>query len=43
MSDISKYSDLGTPLPFVLPVTHVVIKSYNKLCDNIISSLNKKI
>lgn len=32
MSDITKYSDLGTPLAFVLPEEHKIRQIYNYIC-----------
>lgn len=33
MSDITKYSDLGTPATFVLPEQHTVRITYDKICE----------
>ena len=35
MSDISKFSDLGTPLPFVLPEQHTLNKIYTGISAGI--------
>lgn len=40
-SDISKYSDLGSPTVLVLPDSHPVTKLYSTLASNIITELNK--
>ena len=33
MSEISKYSDLGTPIAFVLPDEHAIKQTYNQICS----------
>lgn len=35
MSEISKYSDLGTPITFVLPDEHEIKQTYNRICKSI--------
>ena len=35
MSDITKYSDLGTPVAFVLPEEHTIRKTYNQICESV--------
>lgn len=41
MSEISKYSDLGTPVAFVLPDEHSVKQTYNQICTAISQELEK--
>ena len=41
MSDISKYSDLGTPLAFVLPQEHAISKIYSEICTGVDKELQK--
>lgn len=39
MSDISKYSDLGAPLAFVLPEEHKIRVTYNDICKSVTKEL----
>lgn len=38
---MSKYSDLGVPLAFVLPDEHNIKKLYNQICDNVLKEVEK--
>lgn len=39
MADITKYSDLGTPLAFVLPESHALRQIYNNICSSVKNEL----
>ena len=42
LSEISKYSDNGTPIAFVLPTEHFLAKIYTTLCAGIAKELSKE-
>lgn len=41
VSDITKYSDLGTPLAFVLPESHKIRVLYDEICRSVNKELEK--
>lgn len=41
MADISKYSDMGAPLAFVLPAEHSISKIYSNICQGISKEIEK--
>ncbi len=43
MSEVSKYSDSGIPLAFVLPEEHNLQKIYRQICDNVIQEVSKPV
>lgn len=40
-SDISKYSDLGSPVVLTLPEDHTINNIYSKLANNVVTELNR--
>jgi hypothetical protein len=42
LSEISQYSDNGTPLALVLPQEHKLVKIYSELCGKLVNELNKE-